>query len=139
MAAGRPDGRTVVASSLWGIGIGAVVLGIGGRIAMRGIAVLSGAPPGFSLGGSGTVVLLGAACGLVGALILMILRAVLAGRWLLQTLLFYTALVLITLRGLRPVDSQRLFLFLPLVLSYAFLLRTLTRRCPRPQPPAPHP
>lgn len=108
--------------------IGAVVLGVGGRIAMRGIAVLSGAPPGFSFGGSLTVVALGAASGLAGALILMTLRALLPKRWLLQTLLFYAALVLITLRGLRPVDSQRLFLFLPLVLIYGFLLRTMFRR-----------
>lgn len=73
--------RDWVRHSLIGIGIGAVVLGIGGRVAMRGIAVLSGAPPGFSFGG-----------------------------------------------GLRPVDSQRLFLFLPLVLIYGFLLRVLSRR-----------
>jgi hypothetical protein len=108
--------------------IGAVVLGMGGRIAMRGIAVLSGAPPSFSIGGSVTVVVLGAGCGLVGALILIALRRFLAGRWLLQTMLFYALLVLITLRGLRPVDSQRLFLFLPLVLVYGFLLRVLSRR-----------
>ena len=101
---------------------------MGGRIAMRGIVVLSGAPPGFSLGGSVTVVVLGAVSGLVGALILMVLRVFLAGRWLLQTILFYAVLVLITLRGLRPIDSQRVFLFLPLVLVYGFLLRVLSRR-----------
>lgn len=114
--------------ALIGIGIGAVVLGIGGRVAMRGIAVLSGAPPGFSFGGSLTVVFLGAVSGLVGALILIGLRCFLPGRWLLQTVSFYAVLVLITLRGLRPVDSQRLFLFLPLVLIYGFLMRVLSRR-----------
>jgi hypothetical protein len=101
---------------------------MGGRIAMRGIAVLSGAPPGFSLGGSVTVVVLGAASGLAGALMLMILRKVLPHRRLAQTLLFYAALVLITLRGLRPADSQRVLLFMPLVLVYGFLLRVLSRR-----------
>ena len=123
----RPAPRDWLRCLLWGIGIGAVILGVAGRIAMRGIAVLSGAPPGFSLGGSLTVVLLGAASGLAGALILMVVRVFLPGRWLLQTLLFYAALVVITLRGLRPVDSPRLFLFLPLVLIYGFLLRILSR------------
>lgn len=114
--------------ALLGIAIGAVVLGVGSRIAMRGIAVLAGAPGSFSVGGSLTVVLLGALSGLAGALILMVLRVLLPSRWLLQALIFYVALVLITLRGLRPVDTQRLFLFLPVVLIYGFLLRVTTRR-----------
>lgn len=122
--------RDWVRCLLLGVIIGAVVLGMGGRIAMRGIAVLSDAPPGFSAGGSVTVVLLGAVSGLVGALILVALRFFLAGRWLLQTILFYAVLVLITLRGLRPLDSQRVFLFLPLVLVYGVLLRVLSRRRP---------
>jgi len=111
-----------------GAGVGALVLGIGGRSAMRGIAILSGAPPSFSFGGSLRVVLLGALAGLVGGLILLGLRALLPKRWLIQTLLFYVMILLITLRGLRPIDAQRLMLFLPLVLAYGFLVRTLTRR-----------
>jgi len=120
--------RDWVRHSLIGLGVGAVVLGIGSRVAMRGIAALSGAPPGFSFGGSLTVVLLGTLSGLVGTLVLMLLRTFLPRRWLLQTLLFYAILILITLRGLRPVDTQRLFLFMPLVLVYVFLLRVLSRR-----------
>jgi len=111
-----------------GGGVGALVLGIGGRSAMRGIAILSGAPPSFSFGGSLRVVLLGALAGLVGGLILLGLRALLPKRWLIQTLLFYVMILLITLRGLRPIDAERLMLFLPLVLAYGFLVRTLTRR-----------
>ena len=96
---------------------------------MRGIAILSGGPPTFSFGGSLRVVLMGALCGLVGGLILMGLRSLLPKRWLLRTLLFYLIIVLITLRGLRPVDTQRLVLFIPLVLVYGFLVRILSRRC----------
>lgn len=110
-----------------GAGVGLLVLGIGGRMAMRGIAFLSGAPPSFSFGGSLRVVLLGTLAGLVGGLILLGLRTFLRNRWLIQTLLFYVIIVLITLRGLRPVDSQRLMLFVPLVLVYGFLVRILTR------------
>jgi len=73
-------------------------------------------------------VLLGALAGLVGGLILLGLRALLPKRWLIQTLLFYVMILLITLRGLRPIDAERLMLFLPLVLAYGFLVRTLTRR-----------
>jgi hypothetical protein len=104
------------------------VLGIGGRTAMRGVAFLSGAPPSFTFGGSLRVVLLGGLAGLVGSLILLGLRTFLSNRWLIQTLLFYVIILLITLRGLRPVDTQRLVLFLPLVLAYGYLVRILTRR-----------
>jgi len=90
--------------------------------------VLSGAPPSFSFGGSLRVVLLGALSGLVGTLILLGLRALLPKRWLIQTILFYVVIILITLWGLRPVDTQRLMLFLPLVLVYGFLMRILTCR-----------
>lgn len=124
----RPAPRDWLTCSLIGTGLGAVVLGVGGRVSMRGTAVLSGAPPGFSVSGSLTVVLMGAVAGLAGAVILMVIRFFLPGRWLIQTLSFYGALVLIMLRGIRPLDSQRLFLFLPLVLIYGFLLRVLSRR-----------
>jgi len=124
----RLNWRDWLRYSLIGVGVGAVVLGVGGRLAMRGIAVLSGAPPSFTVGGSLRVVLMGALSGLGGAWILKVLRFFLARRWLIQTLLFYAIIVLITLRGLKPVDLQRLVLFLPVVLLYAFLLRVLTRR-----------
>ncbi|HYU29279.1 MAG TPA: hypothetical protein VEK83_09645 [Gemmatimonadales bacterium] len=124
----RLNWRDWLRYSLIGAGVGAVVLGIGGRLAMRGIAVLSGAPPSFTFGGSLRVVLMGALSGLGGAWILKVLRFFLARRWLIQTLLFYAIIVLIMLRGLKPVDSQRLVLFLPVVLLYAFLVRVLTRR-----------
>ena len=123
-----PPWRDWVRCSLIGIAVGGLVLGIGGRVAMRGIAVLSGAPPGFSFGGSLTVVFLGAVAGLAGALILMLLRTLLPRRWLLQMILFYVLIVLISLRGIRPVDAQRLFLFMPLILVYGFLVRLLSRR-----------
>lgn len=98
---------------------------------MRGIAILQGAPPSFSLSGSIHVVLVGLLSGLGGAVILMIFRTLLPRRWLAQTLGFYGALIALTLWGVRPVDLQRLTLFLPLVLIYGFLLRILSRRRPQ--------
>ncbi len=124
----RLNWRDWLRYSLIGAGVGAVVLGVGGRLAMRGIAVLSGAPPSFTVGGSLRVVLMGALSGLGGAWILKVLRSFLPKRWLIQTILFYAIIVLIMLRGLKPVDSQRLVLFLPVVLLYGFIVRIATRR-----------
>jgi hypothetical protein len=130
----HPRVRNWLVCLLWGGVLGAVVLGAGGRSAMRGIAVLQGAPPSFTLAGSLHVVLMGALSGLGGAAILMLLRTFVRGRWLVQTVAFYLALIALALWGMRPVDTQRLMLFLPLVLVYGFLLRILSRRRLTPEP-----
>jgi hypothetical protein len=46
--------------------LGTIVLGLGGRLAMRIFALLEGLTPGSSLGGSLTVLFLGACWGLGG-------------------------------------------------------------------------
>ncbi|HEX9705670.1 MAG TPA: hypothetical protein VGA20_10515 [Gemmatimonadales bacterium] len=121
----RPTRRDWLACSLLGVGIGTVALGIGGRVAMRGIAMLSGTTPGFSWGGTMTVIFLGAVSGLAGALFFMGVRLLLPRRRVLRGVLFWTFLVLVSLRGLRPVDGQRLLLFMPLVLVYGVTLQAL--------------
>jgi hypothetical protein len=117
-----------------GVAVGTLVLGIGGRLAMRGIAHFVGQPPSFSLGGSVTVIFLGMVSGLVGAVVFVSLRVWLP-RWrLLRITLFWVFLTLVTLRGLLPLDTPRLVLFGPLVVIYGvaleFLwsLRSLRRR-----------
>ncbi len=50
--------RDWVAALLLGAGVGLPLLGIGSRIGMRFIALESGQTPGFSIGGSLTVVFL---------------------------------------------------------------------------------
>ena len=67
--------------------LGAAFLGVGGRAAMRVFAIASGVPAGFSIGGSVTVVFLGAVSGAAGG----------------------------ALRGLKPVDTLKLAVFLPVV------------------------
>lgn len=124
----RPSRRDWLIAALLGVGIGAVVLGIGGRVAMRGIVLLSGGAPGFSIGGTATVVLLGALAGLVGAIALMLLRLALPRRPIVRGAAYWLFLVLVTLRGLDPVDLPRLLLFLPLVIGYGIGLQVLACR-----------
>ena len=111
-------------------GLGTVILGLGGRFAMHLIARLTTGSGGFSLGGTLTVVFLGAVSGLAGGLILLAARR-LFRRWPpTTTLVYWTVLLAITLRGLRPIDELRLALFLPLVVLFGAILQfwTLGRR-----------
>jgi hypothetical protein len=72
-----------------------------------------------------TVVLLGLVSGLVGALVFVGLWFLLP-RWrLLRASLFWAFLVLMTLRGLLPLDTPRLVLFGPLVVIYGIALEVL--------------
>jgi len=118
----RPSGKDWFLAAALGLAIGTIVLGIGGRLAMRGIALVQGQAPGFTIGGTTTVVFLGAVCGLVGSLIFAGLRALMPGSRIVRGTLFWAILVLLTLRGLSPLDVPKLAFFLPLVIGYGTLL-----------------
>jgi len=118
--------RRALLTVLYGTVLGTLILGVGGRVAMRVIAMATSGTTGFSFGGTMTVVFLGAAAGAVTGVILAVTRAGLA-RWpTAQTVIFWLVLVAITLRGLRPLDTLRVALFLPLVLLLAVLLQVAT-------------
>lgn len=120
--------RSALATLLWGIGLGALILGVGGRISMRLIAEATTGSGGFSVGGTMTVVFLGVVSGAFGALILLAARALLR-RWSpAPTIVYWGALLAISLRGLRPVDQLRAVLFLPLVAAFGALLQWRTWR-----------
>src|SRR5688572_5066840 len=114
----RPSKRDWLIGSIVGIGLGALILGIGSRIAMRGIVLSAGGTPGFSVGGTATVILLGAVSGLAGALVLGGLQFALPSRPIVRGVLYWAFLILVALRGLRPIDPQRLILFMPLIIAY---------------------
>jgi hypothetical protein len=120
----RPSGKDWLFAVTLGLTIGTIVLGIGGRLAMRGIALAQGRAPGFTIGGTTTVVFLGAACGVIGSLIFAGTRALVPGNRIIRGMLFWLILVLITLRGLSPLDVPKLAFFLPLILGYGTLLTT---------------
>jgi hypothetical protein len=115
-----------------GILLGTVVLGIGGRASMRGIAISQGTPAGFSPGGSGTVVFLGAASGLAAGLLYAAARTLLPGRPWLGRLAFAVVLLAIVLRGLRPIDADRLLWFVPLFVVFGVAIDRLWERPYRP-------
>lgn len=134
----HPGWNDWVAGAVLGAGLGTVVLGVGGRVAMRAIALLQGQPPGFSLGGTATVIFLGGVSGLVGALVFVGLL-LLVRRWrLLRASLFWSFLVLVTLYGLRPLDVHRVVLFLPLVTLYGTALQFVWCRVYRRRRPPVH-
>ena len=120
--------RSALATLFWGMGLGALVLGVGGRISMRLIAEATTGTSGFTLGGTMTVIFLGVVSGALGALVLLAARALLR-RWSpAPTLVYWAALLAISLRGLRPVDQPRAVLFLPLVAAFGALLQWRTWR-----------
>lgn len=130
--------RQVLRTILVAAAIGAIILGLGGRLAMFAIAWLNTGAGAFTLGGTSTVIAMGALSGAAGGVILSGLRAVVRRRWPpTTTVLFWGALIGITLRGLRPLDGQRLVLFLPLVLAFGLLLQWRTYRSPTPSPGEP--
>jgi hypothetical protein len=114
-----------LAGLLLGTLLGAFILGVGGRVAMRLIAVATSGTGSFSIGGTVTVIALGALSGAVGALLLLGTNRFLRRHRLIGFLVFWTALLLLTLRGLRPLDPLRLALFLPLVGLFGSALQLL--------------
>ena len=113
---------------LVGIALGVPILGIGGRIAMRVIAHATNVAPGFSLGGTMTVVFMGAVSGAAGGVIYAVLARFLPDRAAVRAVLFGVVLTLLTLRGTSPSTPLTLSLFLPLAWVYGALLDHLHRR-----------
>ena len=115
-----------------GLMVGTVVLGVGGRAAMAMIQAASNTtPPRFTLGGSMTVIGLGAANGLLGAGIALVFRTL--ARRLDASVIwghaaFGAALALLTSRGLRGTDPIGNWYFYPLVGVYGVLTIWLDRR-----------
>lgn len=106
----------VLRDAALGAWLGLWILGVGGRIAMRAVALALGQPPAFDMGGTLTVVASGTAAGAAGALLYAASRA--AGGWLahrrpaeggradagarpLRLALFAALLALVTARGLQ--------------------------------------
>jgi len=89
---------------------------------MHAIALTPGAQRSVTVEGTITVLLAGMAAGVAAGAIYALLARVLPGRRLLRAGLFAIVLVLLTLRGLHPVQSLPLALFLPIVLVYGWAL-----------------
>lgn len=86
-----------------GLLVGTLVIGVGGRIAMRGIAMMGGLKGGFSWGGTLEVVLLGLLIGTISGTIYGLLSNYLfANKWLAggtYGLLVFIAIVILPIEG----------------------------------------
>lgn len=118
----RPNGRDWVAGVVAGAMLGAIFLGVGGRAAMRLVAVAQGAAGSFTIGGSMTVVALGALSGAIVALIFLVARILFPSRRAPRVIFFWTVTLGIVLRGLSPLTPLTLAIFVPLFLAHGSLL-----------------
>lgn len=114
-----PAVRAIGKQAVLGAGVGLFVLGVGGRIVMRMIALRTGAVPSFTLGGTLSIVAMGAAAGALGALLHLLARAIARrvadGSTVVRLLVFFALLALVTLRGLHGSPPASAALFWPLV------------------------
>ena len=115
-----------------GAWLGLLVLGVGGRAVMRGIALATDAPSAVSVGGTVTVVALGAAAGIGGALLHALSRGIASrfahGHAAVRVVLFGALLALVTARGLHGSPSGPATAFWPLVVVYGAVLEWLVAR-----------
>jgi hypothetical protein len=117
--------RSLLTALTLGAATGAMFLGVGGRVAMRLFAMLEGREPGWSFGGSLTVVFMGAVWGTLGGALLWAGR-----RWfrhypLARGALFWIPLTLLFLRGLSPLNANSLVTFMPFFFMYGAVLYRL--------------
>lgn len=117
-----PRGSDWLAGIAAGTALGAVFLGVGGRLGMRAIALANGQPPTASFEGSLTVVLLGAASGAVIGAIFMLARLLFAQNRLLRVTFFWTLVGALVLRGLHPLSIISVAVFAPLFVAHGALL-----------------
>lgn len=113
-----------------GAAVGLVILGAGSRVAMRQIAILSGASGAFTVEGTITVLLAGGASGVAGGIIRAL--TTIGGRLSTSArfLVFAAACTVIALRGLNPLDADRLLLFMPLIAAYVAAIEAAWRWLP---------
>lgn len=114
--------RSLPMALVLGAATGAVFLGVGGRVAMRIFALLTERAPGWSFGGSMTVVFMGAVFGTIGGLLLWLGRRFFRASPLARGGLFWIPLTLLYLRILSPLTSDSLIAFSPFVALYGVVL-----------------
>lgn len=107
--------------------IGLVTLGIGGRLLMRVIAHMEGRVPGFTLGGSITVVFYGTVAGAFAGLIYYLLRRFVDKPWL-RTAAFIAICGLVSWRGVSGLLPLPQAMFMALAFVYLVIIDALGRR-----------
>jgi hypothetical protein len=129
----RPTKRDWIDAVVLGALVGTVILGIGSRIGMRYVGLAMGQPPGFTWGGTMTVIFMGAVSGVVGAIALVGARSIRPLPRVARGALYWCVLLYLTARGLHPIDTVKLTWLLPPVIAYGVIVqygtcRVATRR-----------
>lgn len=124
-------GRSLFTALLIGTITGALFLGVGGRLVMRGLAVASGRPSGFSFGGTFSVIVAGAIAGVIGGILLFAAAQVVPALLRLRGLNFGLLCYLVATPGFRPPQLLVFALFAPTFLAYGIATVMLYERFTR--------
>lgn len=106
--------------------LGLVILGVGGRAVMAAIAIHAGGTSRFTLGGTLTVIVLGAASGVGGGVMAIVSRAVsrrfAPGLPWIEYVMLAVMLLLATIEGLRGTPQRGTEYFYGLVAVFGIAL-----------------
>jgi hypothetical protein len=109
---------------------GAVLLGGGTRIAMRGVALVEGRVPTWTLAGTLEVMMYGAVFGLGFALLWALLGRRLPGNRFVRGLVFGVLTTVLASPGLTPRRLSTFLLFTPWFLLYGMAMSVFASRHP---------
>lgn len=123
--------RSLLSALLVGTATGALSLGVGGRLVMRGLALAAGRPPGFSLGGTFSVILSGAIAGFVGGALLLVAARFVPLLLRFRGLIFGLFCYALATPGFRPPQPLVFALFAPTFLAYGVVTVMLYERFAR--------
>lgn len=122
-----------------GLVAGTVIIGIGGRIAMRGIAILAGVPGGYSWGGTLDVVAFGLITGIISGVVFGLVEKYAFTNHILTGLLFgvlvFVCLLLLPIdakgaaRGFPELQGEIHLIFGGLLLIYGMALTFIYKWC----------
>jgi hypothetical protein len=111
-----------------GVLAGATLLGLGTRVAMRGVALAEGRVPTWTFQGTLTVVGWGAAFGLLFSLVWAFVGRRIPGNRIVRGLLFGVLTTILASPGLTPRRLSTFLLFTPWFLLYGVVMAFLASR-----------
>lgn len=114
--------------------LGCLMLGIGSRLLMRVVALMQGTPPGWTFGGTMTVVFLGTVSGLGAGVIYCVLQRFVDKAWV-RTAAFIAICGLISWRGVHGVPPVQQAMFMTLAIAYLIVVDILSRLATRASVP----
>ena len=113
--------------------LGFLMLGIGSRLLMRVVALMQGTPPGWTFGGTMTVIFLGTVSGFVAGIIYYLLQRFVDKGWV-RTAAFIVICGLISWRGVHGVPPVQQAMFMALAIAYLMVVDILGRLATRASP-----